>query len=59
MDMADEAIEPRAGPTLIAEDARQSLSQEIATRHSSHGGEFGERIDAFKDAEHRVVGQFE
>jgi Integrase core domain len=28
----------------------QSLSREIATRHSSHGGEFGERIDAVKDA---------
>jgi hypothetical protein len=28
----------------------QSLLQEIATRHSSHGGEFGERIDPVKDA---------
>jgi hypothetical protein len=27
-----------------------SLSREIATRHSSHGGEFGERIDSIKDA---------
>jgi hypothetical protein len=32
----------------------QSLSREIATRHSSHGGEFGERIDSVKDAEHRL-----
>ncbi|MGH6862783.1 MAG: hypothetical protein ACRECN_00670 [Methylocella sp.] len=28
----------------------QSLSLEIATRHSSHGGEFGERIEPVKDA---------
>jgi hypothetical protein len=32
----------------------RSLSLEIATRHSSHGGEFGERIDPVKDAEHRL-----
>jgi hypothetical protein len=28
----------------------QSLSREIATCHSSHGGKFGERIDSVKDA---------
>jgi hypothetical protein len=28
----------------------QSLSWDIATCHSSHGGEFGERIDSVKDA---------
>jgi len=32
----------------------QSLSREITTRHSSDGGEFGERIDSVKDAEHRL-----
>jgi hypothetical protein len=32
----------------------QSLSREIATRHSSDGGEFGERIDSVTDAEHRL-----
>jgi hypothetical protein len=32
----------------------QSLSREIAARHSSHGGEFGERIDPVKDAKHRL-----
>jgi hypothetical protein len=28
----------------------EPLSREIATRRSSHGGEFGERIDPVKDA---------
>lgn len=32
----------------------QSPSREIAMRHSSHGGQFGERIDFVKDAEHRL-----
>jgi hypothetical protein len=32
----------------------QSLPLEIAARHSSHGGEFGERIDPVKDAAHRL-----
>jgi len=32
----------------------QSLTRDIATRHASLGGEFGERIDSVKDAEHRV-----
>jgi hypothetical protein len=32
-----------------------SLSREIATRHSSHGGEFGERIDSVKDASQKGV----
>jgi hypothetical protein len=32
----------------------QSVLPEIATRHSSLGGEFGERIDSVKDAEHRL-----
>jgi hypothetical protein len=31
----------------------QALPDEIATRHSSHGGEFGEWIDIVKDAQHR------
>jgi hypothetical protein len=28
--------------------------QEIGTSHSSHGGEFGERVDPVKDAKHRL-----
>jgi hypothetical protein len=32
----------------------RALSREIAACHSSHGGEFGERIDSVKDAEHRL-----
>ena len=34
----------------------QALSREIATRHLSHAGELGERIDSAKDAEHRLAG---
>jgi hypothetical protein len=32
----------------------QSLSREIAARHSSHGAKFGERVDPVKDGEHRL-----
>jgi hypothetical protein len=31
-----------------------SLARDIATRHSCHGGEFGDRLDPVNDAEDRL-----